>query len=128
MLAGQSGSSAHQPLVNTSWDAELSGALPSNRHAAFACSLCGRAFCSTQPPSSSPTLPAESIAAPLPRTAAKIFAGYRQSLQPRLLVLPGLIAAAAAWNAAFPEAQLGLVEQACLLAGFCSWKVRGCSC
>lgn len=44
--------------------------------------------------------------------------------QPRLLVLPGLLAAAAAWNAAYPEDALGMVEQGCLVGGFLSWKVR----
>lgn len=49
--------------------------------------------------------------------------------QPRLLVLPGLLAAAAAWNAAYPEEALGMVEQGCLVGGFLSWKVRTpCAC
>ena len=62
----------------------------------------------------------------LARGAAKLFAAYRHALQPRLLVLPGLLASAAAFNAtlAGPEGQLGLVEQGCLLGGFLSWKVR----
>lgn len=71
---------------------------------------------------------AEKLEQPLSRNAAKLLAGFRQALQPRLLVLPGLVAAVAAWNSAFPEDQLGLVEQACLLGGFLSWKVRsGCA-
>lgn len=60
----------------------------------------------------------------LARWASKLAAGYRQALQPRLLVLPGLVAGVAAWNAAFPEQQLGLVELGCLVAGFLSYKVR----
>lgn len=61
----------------------------------------------------------------LARWAAKLLAAYRTALQPRLLVLPALLAAAAAYNAvAGPEGQLGLVEQGCLVGGFLSWKVR----
>lgn len=69
--------------------------------------------------------PAGKVEPQLARWGAKLLAAYRTALQPRLLVLPGLLAAAAAYNAAAgPEDQLGLVEQGCLLGGFLSWKVR----
>jgi len=61
----------------------------------------------------------------LARWVAKLFAAYRTALTPRLLVLPGMLALLAAYNAtAAPEDQLGLVEQGCLVGGFLSWKVR----
>lgn len=71
-----------------------------------------------------PCPPAESIQQPFARGAAKLFAAYGQALRPRLLVLPALLGAVAAWNSAFPEEPLGLLEQGCLLGGFLSWKVR----
>ena len=74
-------------------------------------------------------LAADKIEQALTRNVAKLFAAYQQALKPRLLVLPGLLAAAAAWNAALPDLQLGAVEQGCLLGGFLSYKVgSACSC
>ena len=43
-------------------------------------------------------------------------------------MLPGLLAAAAAWNAALPDLQLGSVELGCLVGGFLSYKVGRGSC
>ncbi|KAL4439962.1 hypothetical protein ABPG75_002963 [Micractinium tetrahymenae] len=77
-----------------------------------------------QPGDYIPMMEADKVEPQLARWAAKLFAAYRTALQPRLLVLPALLAAAAAYNAAAaPEDQLGLVEQGCLLGGFLSWKV-----
>ncbi|PRW33204.1 hypothetical protein C2E21_7817 [Chlorella sorokiniana] len=76
-----------------------------------------------QPGDVIPVREADAIQQPFLRGAAKVAAAYRQALQPRLLVLPGLLAAAAAWNAAYPEDALGLVEQGCLVGGFLSWKI-----
>ncbi|KAI7842538.1 hypothetical protein COHA_003775 [Chlorella ohadii] len=76
-----------------------------------------------QPGDVIPAREADAIQVPFLRGAAKVAAAYRQALQPRLLVLPGLLAAAAAWNAAFPEDALGPVEQGCLVGGFLSWKI-----
>lgn len=39
-------------------------------------------------------------------------------------MLVGLAAAVAAYNAAFPEDPITLVEQGCLLGGFLAYKVR----
>ncbi|KAK9916142.1 hypothetical protein WJX75_009264 [Coccomyxa subellipsoidea] len=55
------------------------------------------------------------------QTAALGFAAYRQALRPRLLVAVVLAAAVAAFNTV-SETPLGRVEQACLLAGFLSYK------
>lgn len=77
-----------------------------------------------QPGDRIPMVEAGKVEPQLARWGAKLLAAYRTALQPRLLVLPGLLAAAAAYNAAAgPEDQLGLVEQGCLLGGFLSWKV-----
>jgi hypothetical protein len=77
-----------------------------------------------QPGDAIPLRAAEAVEPRALRWAAKLAATYRHALQPRLLVLPGLAGAVAAWNAALPDAQLGPVEQGCLLGGFLSWKVR----
>lgn len=77
-----------------------------------------------QPGDRIPMVEAGQVEPKLARWAAKLLAAYRTALQPRLLVLPALLAAAAAYNAvAGPEGQLGLVEQGCLVGGFLSWKV-----
>ncbi len=54
-----------------------------------------------------------------------LHAHCRHALQPRLLILVGLVAGINAYNAAFPEQPLSLVEEGCLVAGFLSYKVRG---
>jgi hypothetical protein len=70
-----------------------------------------------------PARAAEMVEPEMIRNVAKIGAAYRQSLNPRLLVPMGLLGAFAAWNAAFPDFQLGLVECGCALGGFWSYKV-----
>lgn len=54
---------------------------------------------------------------------AKWLASYRHALQPRLLVLISLFGAIAAYNSAFPEQPLSLIEEGCLIGGFLSYKV-----
>lgn len=86
---------------------------------------CFDAHCLCLSPRLPPANPAAKVEPKLARWGAKLLAAYRTALQPRLLVLPALLAAAAAYNAAAgPEDQLGLVEQGCLVGGFLSWKVR----
>lgn len=65
------------------------------------------------------------IEQPTLRFFAKGFASYRQALQPRLLVLVGLVAGCSAFNAAYPEQAVSIVEEACMVAGFLSYKVGG---
>jgi hypothetical protein len=62
---------------------------------------------------------------PTLRFFAKGFAAYRQALKPRLLVLVGLVAGCSAFNAAYPEQAVSIVEEACMVAGFLSYKVGG---
>ncbi|GAB4823706.1 hypothetical protein N2152v2_010752 [Parachlorella kessleri] len=66
---------------------------------------------------------AETVKPEMMRSVAKWLASYRHALKPRLLVLVGLVAGMAAYNAAFPEQPLSLVEEGCLVAGFLSYKV-----
>lgn len=70
-----------------------------------------------------PMRAAEMVEPAFARNIAKLFAAYRNSLNPRLLVPVGLVAGCAAWNAAFPDFHLGIVEQGCLLGGFVSYKI-----
>ena len=51
-------------------------------------------------------------------------AGLRHAAQPRLLVLVGMFAAWAAFNAAFPDDPLTRLEEGCMVGGFLSYKVR----
>jgi len=58
------------------------------------------------------------------RFVSKAMAGYRESLKPRLLV-PAMLAGGC-WlynHGAEPSAQLGLVEEGCLVLGFASYKL-----
>lgn len=75
------------------------------------------------PETAVPARAAEYVEPALARNAAKLGAAYRQALNPRLLVPAGLLGACAAWNAAFPEFPLGVVEAGCALGGFWSYKV-----
>lgn len=55
---------------------------------------------------------------------AKIGAAYRMSLNPRLLILIGLVVATHVWNYFFQdEYHLGMVEKGCLVGGFLSYKM-----
>jgi hypothetical protein len=74
------------------------------------------------PETAVPLKAAELVEMPLPRAGAKLLAAWAQAARPRLLVPVGLLAAAAAWNAAFPDARLGLLEEGCLLGGFLAYK------
>jgi hypothetical protein len=55
------------------------------------------------------------------RSARKLVAAMRAALRPRLLVLVGLAAAAAAYNSAAPEPLNG-VQTAALFTGFLTYK------
>ena len=70
-----------------------------------------------------PMRAAEMIEPALPRKIAKLFAAYRNSLNPRLLIPVGLVAGSTAWNAAFPDFPIGGVEEGCLFGGFLSYKI-----
>lgn len=57
------------------------------------------------------------------RNIAKLAAAYQQALTPRLLIPVGLVAACAAWNSAFPDMYIDVVNQGCLIGGFLSYKI-----
>ena len=75
------------------------------------------------PDSAVPLRAAEQIEPEFARSVAKLAAAYQQSLNPRLLVIIGLVAGCAAWNATFPEFNIGIVEQGCFIGGFWSYKI-----
>lgn len=70
-----------------------------------------------------PMRTAEALEQPVAKFFAKLIAGYRQSLTPRLLIPVGLVAGCAAWNTLVPEFQLSIVDEGCMLGGFLSFKI-----
>lgn len=97
------------------------------------CSLLGSAFGvayllwlfrdvdNVKPTDKVPMQEAEDLSIPYLRGAAKVVAGYRQALQPRLLVPTALAVGIAVYNKLAPE-PLELFYQGCLLAGFLTYK------
>lgn len=70
-----------------------------------------------------PMLAAEEIEPQFARQLAKLGAAYRQAIRSRLLIPIGLAAGSAAWNHVYPESQIGIVEEGCLLGGFLGYKI-----
>lgn len=70
-----------------------------------------------------PMRAAEAVEPGTLRYLSKLGAAYRQSLNPRLLIPVGLVAGCVTWNATFPDIQISVVDEGCLIGGFLSYKI-----
>lgn len=70
-----------------------------------------------------PMMNAEEIEVAFARNLSKLGAAYKQAARARLLLPVALAAGCSVWNAINPDAQIGIVEEGCLIGGFLGYKI-----